>query len=376
MFLSASIGAVRPGRPSLPFRKAPVSEFCRTPVDPGSGLGPWLRTGENGATSFTGSFPDLGKLGGNSQIPSTRFPGGARTGGGNQRPDEKEKRIFPRAWGRGRGEAYFEASHLGRALGSLPEGPFPHPWEAEGRGPAEVAALALAGRGFAAGLRRGRAVGPPAWRPLSSSPGVSDSSPYHSPKVEEWSSLGRSNFPAAAPHAVNGLEKGALEQEAKYAQVRRRGPRRVGRGGSGDGGPGPLSEPLPRRGPGRLPVAATSPRPGRWGRDGGPDPRGRSEASTPAALEAPPGLLGPWRRGEVAPEALSAARVGVHLPGKALPRDRESGRGFPAARGTSGPHARGRAAAAPPARTVRGSQRTGARGWSSDGEERASRSTA
>ncbi|KAL1790354.1 paired box protein Pax-9 isoform X2 [Sigmodon hispidus] len=48
---------------------------------------------------------------------------------------------------------------------------------------------------------------------------VSDSSPYHSPKVEEWSSLGRSNFPAAAPHAVNGLEKGTLEQEAKYGQA-------------------------------------------------------------------------------------------------------------------------------------------------------------
>lgn len=52
---------------------------------------------------------------------------------------------------------------------------------------------------------------------------MSDSSPYHSPKVEEWSSLGRNNFAAAAPHAVNGLEKGALEQEAKYGQVRRRG---------------------------------------------------------------------------------------------------------------------------------------------------------
>ncbi|XP_071070067.1 paired box protein Pax-9 isoform X2 [Dasypus novemcinctus] len=49
--------------------------------------------------------------------------------------------------------------------------------------------------------------------------GVSDSSPYHSPKVEEWGSLGRNNFPAAAPHAVNGLEKGALEQEAKYGQA-------------------------------------------------------------------------------------------------------------------------------------------------------------
>ncbi|XP_058521388.1 paired box protein Pax-9 [Ochotona princeps] len=49
--------------------------------------------------------------------------------------------------------------------------------------------------------------------------GVSDSSPYHSPKVEEWSSLARNNFPAAAPHAVNGLDKGALEQEAKYGQA-------------------------------------------------------------------------------------------------------------------------------------------------------------
>lgn len=62
------------------------------------------------------------------------------------------------------------------------------------------------------------------------SPGVSDSSPYHSPKVEEWSSLGRSNFPAAAPHAVNGLEKGALEQDAKYGQVSSRG--RGGRRGA------------------------------------------------------------------------------------------------------------------------------------------------
>ncbi|KAM8807933.1 paired box protein Pax-9 [Eudromia elegans] len=47
---------------------------------------------------------------------------------------------------------------------------------------------------------------------------VSDTSPYPSPKVEEWSSLGRSSFPAAQ-HAVNGLEKSSLEQEAKYSQV-------------------------------------------------------------------------------------------------------------------------------------------------------------
>ncbi|XP_074005678.1 paired box protein Pax-9 [Numenius arquata] len=48
---------------------------------------------------------------------------------------------------------------------------------------------------------------------------VSDTSPYPSPKVEEWSSLGRNSFPPPAQHAVNGLEKSSLEQEAKYSQV-------------------------------------------------------------------------------------------------------------------------------------------------------------
>lgn len=67
---------------------------------------------------------------------------------------------------------------------------------------------------------------------------MSDSSPYHSPKVEEWSSLGRSNFAAAAaPHAVNGLEKGALEQDAKYGQVRS-GRRAAARAGARSAGPG------------------------------------------------------------------------------------------------------------------------------------------
>ncbi|XP_070611522.1 paired box protein Pax-9 isoform X2 [Erythrolamprus reginae] len=47
---------------------------------------------------------------------------------------------------------------------------------------------------------------------------VSDSSPYHSPKVEEWSSLSRSGF--TAQHvAVNGLDKGSLEHETKYSQT-------------------------------------------------------------------------------------------------------------------------------------------------------------
>lgn len=77
---------------------------------------------------------------------------------------------------------------------------------------------------------------------------MSDSSPYHSPKVEEWSSLGRNNFPAATPHAVNGLEKGALEQEAKYGQVRRRGLGQAGLlvCGIGRWWTRSLSEPQPR----------------------------------------------------------------------------------------------------------------------------------
>ncbi|XP_077781979.1 paired box protein Pax-9 isoform X4 [Podarcis muralis] len=49
---------------------------------------------------------------------------------------------------------------------------------------------------------------------------VSDSSPYHSPKVEEWSSLSRSGFAATAQHvAVNGLDKSSMEPEAKYSQA-------------------------------------------------------------------------------------------------------------------------------------------------------------
>ncbi|NXC40980.1 PAX9 protein, partial [Penelope pileata] len=50
-------------------------------------------------------------------------------------------------------------------------------------------------------------------------PAVSDAPSYPSPKVEEWSSLGRSSFPPGAQHAVNGLEKSSLEQEAKYSQA-------------------------------------------------------------------------------------------------------------------------------------------------------------
>ena len=45
------------------------------------------------------------------------------------------------------GERPTPRRHLGRALGCRPERRAPRLWEAEGRGPTEVAALALAGRG-------------------------------------------------------------------------------------------------------------------------------------------------------------------------------------------------------------------------------------
>ena len=45
---------------------------------------------------------------------------------------------------------------------------------------------------------------------------MSDTSSYPSHKVEEWSSLGRSSFPPAAQHAVNGLEKSSLENYEEH----------------------------------------------------------------------------------------------------------------------------------------------------------------
>lgn len=65
----------------------------------------------------------------------------------------------------------------------------------------------------------------------SSFPAVNDTSPYPSPKVEEWSSLGRNSFSGPAQHAVNGLEKSSLEQESKYSQVKRE--KGEGRGAQG-----------------------------------------------------------------------------------------------------------------------------------------------
>ncbi|KAG9481071.1 hypothetical protein GDO78_010360 [Eleutherodactylus coqui] len=47
---------------------------------------------------------------------------------------------------------------------------------------------------------------------------VSDTSPYHSPKIEEWSSLSRNGF-QSTQHMINGLEKGSLDQEVKYSQT-------------------------------------------------------------------------------------------------------------------------------------------------------------
>lgn len=181
-----------------------------------------------------------------------------------------EKETFPQASVKELGEAYSERvsvagpwaeSRRGRAWDQRPR-------EAEGRGRSPGAR----GSRFQAASQAGVRGLEPQLDAFSSSPGVSDSSPYHSPKVEEWSSLGRNNFAAAAPHAVNGLEKGALEQEAKYGQVRRRGPRRVGRGGRGGlGDAGPSSF-----------WASTEGKPGPTGghgwvrRDGGRDLAGRS----------------------------------------------------------------------------------------------------
>lgn len=39
------------------------------------------------------------------------------------------------------------------------------------------------------------------------------------PKMEEWSSVNRAAFPAA--HAVNGIDKSAIEADIKYAQVKK-----------------------------------------------------------------------------------------------------------------------------------------------------------
>lgn len=90
--------------------------------------------------------------------------------------------------------------------------------------------------------------------------------------------------------------------------------------GSGRWRSGPFSEPRPRRSPSRLPVAATSPRPGRRGWD---DARTREGGVRPRPLSRGPGWR-PWKRlgacwpKELAPEALSAARVGAALTGEGV----------------------------------------------------------
>ncbi|MBN3286404.1 PAX9 protein, partial [Polyodon spathula] len=48
---------------------------------------------------------------------------------------------------------------------------------------------------------------------------ISDSSSYPSAKVEDWSSLNRSNFHPPSSPVVNGMDKAQLEQEAKHAQT-------------------------------------------------------------------------------------------------------------------------------------------------------------
>jgi len=38
------------------------------------------------------------------------------------------------------------------------------------------------------------------------------------PKMEDWGSVNRATFPAA--HAVNGIDKSAIDADIKYAQVK------------------------------------------------------------------------------------------------------------------------------------------------------------
>lgn len=41
------------------------------------------------------------------------------------------------------------------------------------------------------------------------------------PKMEDWSSINRATFPSA--HAVNGIDKSAIDADIKYAQVKQQG---------------------------------------------------------------------------------------------------------------------------------------------------------
>lgn len=41
----------------------------------------------------------------------------------------------------------------------------------------------------------------------------------YGPKMEDWTSVNRAAFPAA--HAVNGIDKSAIDADIKYAQVKR-----------------------------------------------------------------------------------------------------------------------------------------------------------
>ncbi|XP_078518090.1 paired box protein Pax-9-like [Lissotriton helveticus] len=49
---------------------------------------------------------------------------------------------------------------------------------------------------------------------------VNEGAPYHSPKLEEWSSLGRNHFQHPSPqHLLSSLDKPPMEPESKYSQA-------------------------------------------------------------------------------------------------------------------------------------------------------------
>lgn len=297
-------------------------------------------------------------------------------GGRNQRPVKKRKNVFPRAWGRERGEAYSEASPgPGPGLPAGEAGPAPPGGGGQG-----------ADRGRGPGARGSRvpsrsqegARGRPSSLTASPPPPRSERQlPLPQPQGRGVEQPGPQQLPRRRPARGQRAGEGGLGAGSQIRAGEEAGAPPGGPRGFGRRRPGLLSEPRPRGSPGRLPVTATSPGPGRRGRDdaqtreGGVRPRPRGRGPGAAAQEAPRGLLAKL----LAPRALSAAPVWATFTrdGTASPRGQASGRGFPAARGerparprarrrgssrTDGPRLRGhRRAWRAPRPRVEGSQR-------------------
>ena len=136
------------------------------------------------------------------------------------------------------GERPTPRRHLGRALGCRPERRAPRLWEAEGRGPTEVAALALAGRG-SSGSQEG-ARGQPYSLTASPPPLRSERQlPLPQPQGGGLEQPGPQQLPRRRPARGQRAGEGGLGAGSQVRAGEEAGPRLVGRGGLGDGGPGP-----------------------------------------------------------------------------------------------------------------------------------------